>query len=181
MLADGLYERFGQPDFALALHDWDDLPAGKIGMTSGFTMAQSTQMDIVVRGVGGHGSKPEKSKDPIVLAAQIVLALQTIVSREISPFDQAVVTVGTIHGGTKRNIIPEEVKLELQYPHVQGGGAAEDPEVGRAHRAGRSDRRRRPGDRMPLVTRQSPDEFAPALYNDPKLAARITPAIRNAT
>ncbi|MGH8262640.1 MAG: amidohydrolase, partial [Steroidobacteraceae bacterium] len=98
MLKDGLYERFGRPDFALAMHDWDDFPAGKVGITSGFTFAMSTQMDIVVRGVGAHGSKPEKSKDPVVLAAQIVLALQTIVSRELSPFDQAVVTIGTIHG-----------------------------------------------------------------------------------
>lgn len=179
MLADGLYERFGRPDFALALHDWDDFPAGKIGITSGFMLAQSTQMDIVVRGVGAHGSKPEKSKDPIVLTAQIVLALQTIVSREISPFEQAVVTVGTIHGGTKRNIIPDEVKLELNIRTYKEEvrqkilKSVERIARGEAIAAGV------PDDRMPIVS-TSTSEFAPALYNDPRLTARITPAIRNA-
>jgi len=177
MVRDGLYERFGKPDFALALHDWDDLPAGKIGMTSGFAMAMSTQVDITVRGIGGHGSKPEKAKDPIVLAAQIVLALQTIVSREISPFDQAVVTVGTIHGGTKRNIIPDEVKLELNIRTYKESvrkqilASVERIARGQAEAAGV------PADRMPIVTLIE-NEFAPALFNDPKIAARIGPAIK---
>jgi amidohydrolase len=177
MISDGLYERFGKPDFALALHDWDDLPAGKIGMTSGFALAMSTQVDITVRGIGGHGSKPEKAKDPIVLAAQIVLALQTIVSREISPFDQAVVTVGTIHGGTKRNIIPDEVKLELNIRTYKEAvrkqilASVERIARGQAEAAGV------PADRMPIVTLIE-NEFAPALYNDPKIGARIGPAIR---
>ncbi|HZF16941.1 MAG TPA: amidohydrolase [Steroidobacteraceae bacterium] len=179
MLADGLYERFGRPDFVLALHDWDDFPAGKVGITSGYMLAQSTQMDILVRGVGAHGSKPEKSKDPIVLAAGIVLALQTIVSREISPFEQAVVTVGTIHGGTKRNIIPDEVKLELNIRTYKEDvrqkilASVERIARGEAIAAGV------PEDRMPLVT-VSATEFAPALYNDPKLTERIVPAMKRA-
>ncbi len=177
MVRDGLYERFGRPDFALALHDWDDLPAGKVGMTSGFALAMSTQMDIAVRGIGGHGSRPEKAKDPIVLAAQIVLALQTIVSREISPFDQAVVTVGTIHGGAKRNIIPDEVKLELNIRTYKESvrkqilASVERIARGAAEAAGV------PADRMPIVTLIE-NEFAPALYNDPGIAARIGPAIK---
>ncbi len=177
MVRDGLYERFGKPDFALALHDWSDLPAGKVGMTSGFAMAMSTNLDITVRGIGGHGSRPEKTKDPIVLSAEIVVALQTIVSREISPFDQAVVTVGTIHGGTKRNIIPDEVKLEINIRTYQESvrkqilASVERIARGQAAAAGV------PAVRMPIVTLLE-NEFAPALYNDPKIAARIGPAIK---
>ena len=113
MLADGLYTRFPKPDYALALHTWAGLPAGVIGYGEGPFLAGSTGVDIVVRGVSGHGSSPHLAKDPVVLAAEIVGALQTIVSREIKPGTTAVVTVGSIHGGTKRNIIPEEVKLDL--------------------------------------------------------------------
>ena len=158
------------------MHDWDDVPAGKVGLTPGFALATSTQMDITVRGVGGHGSKPEKAKDPVVLAAQIVLALQTIVSREVSPFDQAVVTVGTIHGGTKRNIIPDEVKLELNIRTYKEAvrqhilASVDRIAHGLAQAAGM------PADRMPIVQVMD-NEFAPALYNDPKLSARIAPAI----
>jgi amidohydrolase len=177
MVRDGLFEHFGRPDFAVALHDWDDLRAGKVGLTSGFAFAMSTQMDIVVRGVGGHGSKPEKSKDPIVLASQIVLALQTIVSREISPFEQAVVTVGTIHGGTKRNIIPDEVKLELNLRSYKEDvrqkliAAVKRIAQGQAQSAGM------PADRMPVVT-VSESEYAPAVYNDPKLVQRLSGAFK---
>ncbi|MDD5544789.1 MAG: amidohydrolase [Acidobacteriia bacterium] len=113
MLSDNLYSRFPKPDYAVALHDTNDLPAGTVGYTPGYALASVDSVDILVRGVGGHGSRPEATKDPIVVAAQIVLALQTIVSRENSPFDPAVVTVGSIHGGTKNNIIPEEVRLQL--------------------------------------------------------------------
>jgi hippurate hydrolase len=113
MLADGLYTRFPKPDYALALHTWAPLPAGVIGYGEGPFMAGSAGVDIVVHGVSGHGSSPHLAKDPVVLAAEIVGMLQTIVSREIKPGTVAVITVGSIHGGTKRNIIPEEVKLEL--------------------------------------------------------------------
>jgi hippurate hydrolase len=113
MLKEGLYTRFPKPDQAIALHVTSMLPAGVIGYAEGTFLAAVNSMDIVVRGVGGHGSAPHTTKDPVVLASQIVLALQTIVSRELKPGTTAVVTVGTIHGGLKRNIISDEVKLEL--------------------------------------------------------------------
>jgi amidohydrolase len=113
MLADGLYTRFPKPDYALALHTWAGLPAGVIGYGEGAFMAAATSVDILVRGVSGHGSAPHTAKDPVVLAAEIVTALQTIVSRELKPGTVGVVTVGSIQGGSRRNIIPEEVKLEL--------------------------------------------------------------------
>jgi Metal-dependent amidase/aminoacylase/carboxypeptidase len=111
MLDDHLYERFGRPACVLALHESAGLGAGKIGYTPGYFMASADSVNLTVRGVGGHGAAPQSTKDPVVLAAQIILALQTIVSREDSPLDPVVVTVGSIHGGTKRNIIPNEVQL----------------------------------------------------------------------
>ena len=113
MLKDGLYTRFPKPDFALALHVADDLEIGRVAYTSGPAMASSTSVDILVRGKGGHGARPNKTVDPIALSAILVMDLQTIVSREVNPIDPAVVTVGSIHGGTKHNIIPSEVRLQL--------------------------------------------------------------------
>ncbi len=179
MLRDGLYERIPRPDFALALHDTAEIPAGTIGLTSGFSMAASTQMDVLVRGVGGHGSAPEVAKDPVVLAANIVMQLQTIVSRETSPFDQAVVTVGTIHGGTKRNIIPDEVKLEINIrtykeavrQHIIQAVAR----IARAAALGADV----PEDRLPVVTVLE-NEIAPPLYNEPALVERLRPVFQRA-
>ncbi len=113
MLRDGLYTRFPKPDYALAQHDWSNLEAGKVGTCPDYTMASATSVEVTIRGLGGHGSAPETTKDPVVVAAQFILALQTIVSRENSPQDPAVVTVGSIHGGTRPNIIPDEVELQL--------------------------------------------------------------------
>jgi amidohydrolase len=113
MLEDGLYKRFPKPDFALALHADPLTPAGTLGYTEGLALANSDTVDIVVKGKGGHGAAPHLTIDPVVLAARIILDLQTIVSREVNPLDPAVVTVGSIHGGTKHNIIPNEVKLQL--------------------------------------------------------------------
>jgi hippurate hydrolase len=113
MLADGLYSRFPKPDFALALHVAHDLETGRVGYRSGPAMASSTSVDVCVKGKGGHGAMPHNTVDPIVLAAALVMDLQTIVSREIKPIDPAVITVGSIHGGTKHNIIPNEVRLQL--------------------------------------------------------------------
>src|SRR5207244_2336430 len=112
MLADGLFTRFPQPDYCIALHCAADLPTGTVDATEGYALANVDSVDIVIRGVGGHGAWPHKTKDPVVLAAQTVLALQTIVSRETEPMEPAVVTVGSIHGGTKYNIIPDEVRLQ---------------------------------------------------------------------
>ena len=113
MIEDGLFTKFPKPDFALALHADGQKPVGTITYTEGLTMANVDSVDITIRGKGGHGSTPELGIDPIVLAARVVLDLQTIVSREIKPGIPAVVTVGSIHGGTKHNIIPNEVKLQL--------------------------------------------------------------------
>jgi hippurate hydrolase len=113
MIADGLFTRFPKPDVALAIHDNDVLPAGTVGIKAGPLLASSDSVDIVVHGKGGHGARPNNTIDPIVLAAKIVLNLQTLVSRENDPFDPAVVTVGSIHGGTKHNIIPDEVRMQL--------------------------------------------------------------------
>jgi hippurate hydrolase len=113
LLKDGLYDRFGKPNFALGFHDKADLQAGHIGVTEGYTSANVDSVDVTVRGVGGHGGYPHKTKDPIVLAAEIINAWQTIVSRENNPLDPIVITVGSIHGGTKHNIIPDEVKMQI--------------------------------------------------------------------
>jgi amidohydrolase len=113
MLQDGLFTRFPKPSFVLAFHDSASLPAGVVGYTPGFAMAAVDSIDILVKGVGGHGAAPATTKDPIVLAARIVTSLQTLAAREIDPQDAVVVTVGSIHGGSKHNIIPSEVKLQL--------------------------------------------------------------------
>ena len=113
MLEDGLFTKFPKPDFALAVHDNDALAAGTIGIKAGPMLASADSVDIVVYGRGGHGARPHKTIDPIVIAAKIVLGLQTLVSRENDPFDPAVITVGSIHGGTKHNIIPDDVRLQL--------------------------------------------------------------------
>jgi len=113
MLADGLLTRFPKPDFALALHDSAAIPAGTVSVPPYRALSISTSMDMVVRGVGGHGAYPATTKDPVVLAARIVTALQTLISRENDPFHPAVITVGSIHGGTKHNIIPDSVALQL--------------------------------------------------------------------
>ncbi len=113
MLADGLYKRFPKPDYALALHADPLQPAGVVSYAEGLALAASDTLDITVKGKGGHGAQPHLTVDPVVLTARIILDLQTIVSRELNPLDPCVVTVGSIHGGTKHNIIPNEVKLQL--------------------------------------------------------------------
>jgi hippurate hydrolase len=113
MIADHLYERFGRPDKVIGLHDGSNLPAGEVGILAGPAQAGSTSIDVVIKGIGGHGAIPQAGRDPIALAALYITQIQTIVSREEDPLDPTVVTVGDIHGGTKRNIIPDSVKLEL--------------------------------------------------------------------
>jgi amidohydrolase len=172
MLRDHLYERVGQPDVVLAFHDSSELEAGRIGYASGYALANIDAVDITVRGIGGHGAMPDHTKDPIVLAAQIVLALQTIVSRENSPLDPAVVTVGSIHGGAKRNVIPDQVVLQLTVRTYKKDvrervlAAIQRIARGQALSAGL------PDDRLPIVT-VSQTEHGDALYNDPALTARL--------
>ena len=174
MLADGLFTRFPKPDFCLALHDAADLPAGTIGYNEGFVLANVDSVDITVRGVGGHGAYPHTTKDPIVLASEIVVALQTIVSREIQPGEPAVVTIGSIHGGTKHNIIPDEVKLQLTLRSYtddvrqQTMAAVKRIVRGQALSAGV------PEDRLPEV--KFSEDSTPATYNEPQLTRRLAVA-----
>jgi hippurate hydrolase len=172
MLKAGLYQKFPKPDFALAVHDSATLPAGTIGILEGFNWANVDTAEITVRGAGGHGAYPHATKDPIVLAARIVTTLQTIVSRETRPLDPAVVTVGSIHGGTKSNIIPDEVKLSLTLRSYSETVRRHTLEAvkricrGEAIAAGLGE------DRMPIVEILE-GEFTPASYNDPALTRRV--------
>ncbi len=113
MLADGLFTKFEQPDFAVALHVAVDTPAGSVKMLAGYALANVDSVDITVKGRGGHGSAPNTTIDPIVQAADLIMSLQTIVSREVKPIEPAVITVGSIHGGFKHNIIGDECHLQL--------------------------------------------------------------------
>ncbi|QQN74445.1 amidohydrolase [Croceicoccus sp. YJ47] len=171
MLDDGLYDRFGRPDYAIAFHDAAALPAGVVGYSPGYALANVDSVDITVPGVGGHGAYPHMTKDPIVLASSIVMRLQTLVSREQDPQDPAVVTVGSIHAGSKHNIISDEAKLQLtvrSYGDESRQGLLDGIRRivrGEAIAAGM------PEDRMPTVTLA--DQFTPATYNDPALATRM--------
>lgn len=175
MLADGLYTRFPKPDFALALHTFSGMPAGAIGYGEGPFYASVNSMDIQVRGVGGHGSRPHTTRDPIVLASQIVLALQTIVSRELKPGTVAVVTVGTIQGGLKRNIISDEVKLELTLRAFDDKVMAQLVASVRRICAGIAQAAGVPEDRLPVVTLTP--ESVPVTINDSVLTRRLAGAL----
>lgn len=174
MLNDGLFTRWPVPDFALALHVWAGVPAGSVRYAPGPVTANVDSVDILVRGVGGHGSRPHTTKDPVVLASEIVLALQTIVSRELEPGTPAVVTVGTIHGGTKRNIISDEVKLELTLRSYDDAVAAHL--IASIKRIAENLARAAgvPADRLPIVT--SAETNTPVCSNDPALTQRLAAA-----
>jgi amidohydrolase len=179
MLADHLYERFGTPDLAIALHDTNTRAAGTVAITSGPALASSTSVDVVLRGVGGHGAFPQLGKDPIVMAGEFIVQLQTIVSRQENPRDPTVVTVGDIHGGTKRNIIPNEVKLEL----TTRGFSDQSRQIvldGIRHIAqGVAVSAGVPDNLAPIVTVLDA-ESTPVMYNDPALAARVKSALTHA-
>ena len=170
MLKDGLFERFGRPDFTLALHDVPYLPAGSLGITPGYANANSDRVDITVYGKGGHGSTPHLTVDPIVIAARIVLALQTIVARETDPLDPAVVTVGAIRGGTTYNVIPDETTLKLTVrtlkPEVRERIFAAIARIAKAEAAAAG------APKEPLVAVQAGGYQSN--HNDPALAKRIT-------
>jgi hippurate hydrolase len=177
MLRDDLYTKIPRPDFAIALHDKPELETGKVGYTPGYAMASATSIDIKIRGIGGHGSAPEATKDPVVVAAQVVMALQTIVSRENSPLDPAVVTVGSIHGGTRYNIIPDEVNLQLTVrtykEEVKKRVLASIERIvkGVAATAGI------PEDRAPIIKIA---EGTGATFNEPQLVERLVGAFKQA-
>ncbi len=174
MLDNGLYEKFGVPNYAMALHSSPTIAAGQIGIGEGWTMANTETVDIEVYGIGAHGASPHMSIDPVVIASMIVMDLQTIVSRSIKPIEDAVVTVGAIKGGTKHNIIGDKVTLSLtvrtykedvrQLVHKR----IREISKGIAIAAGLSE------DKYPKVT--IPDDFTPANYNQPAMVDKIKSA-----
>ena len=177
MLADNLYQRFGRPDFVLSEHDSNEVPSGSIALKGGPLLAGSTGVYVTMRGIGGHGSSPQAGKDPIVLAAEFVLIAQTIVSRQIDPQQPAVLTVGTIHGGTKNNIIPDEVTMGLTLRTYST--ELRDKIIADVRRTadGLATSYGIPADRMPTVTI---GESTPPTLNDTALDDRLRAAATTA-
>jgi hippurate hydrolase len=172
MIDDGLFTRFPKPDYAIAVHDDARYAAGVIGYHAGPIFTNSNALTVTIHGRGGHGARPETTVDPVVIAARTVVALQTIVAREISPFDPAVITVGSIHGGTKHNIIPDEVKLQLTVrsftPAVREKLLSAIARVTKAEAAAAG------ADREPEIVQ---DQSTDALVNDPGLTQRVSAAL----
>jgi len=175
MIDDGLLTRFPKPDAILGLHVSSAIPAGQVGVPSGPASAASNGVDITIHGRGGHGAAPHLTVDPLLIAARTVVTLQTIVAREVNPLDPAVVTVGTFHAGTKRNIIADDATLQLTVrsykPEVQQQllGAIQRIAEGEAAAAG--------APRKPEV-RIDPAEASEVVVNDPALSARLEAALR---
>lgn len=176
MMQDGLYERFPKPDFAVAFHVSADTPTGRIEVPDTIAYSSSDSVDILVRGVGAHGASPHLGVDPVLVASQIVVSLQSVVSRDIAPLSPGVITVGSIHGGVKHNIIPDRVELQLTV-------RADDPTV-REQLLDGIDRVARgtalalgvPEELAPIVTRSPTQTTAPTI-NDPATAAVVRAAI----
>ncbi len=171
MLKDGLFERFPRPDYNLALHVYPELAVGTVGYTKGFALANVDSVDIAVHGIGGHGAYPHTTKDPVVLASKIVLSLQTLVSREVSPLEPAVVTVGSIHGGTKHNIISDRVDLQLTVRSYTDEVRKQLLEGIRRIAVAEGRVFGLPENLLPTV--KIKDEATPSLYNNPKFTSRM--------
>src|SRR6266550_3759307 len=171
MLDDGLFTRFPKPDYLLAFHDSASLPAGVIGVTNGFALANVDTVNIDVKGIGGHGAYPQNTKDPIVLASRIVMALQTLVSRENDPQQPAVVTVGSFHSGTKSNIIPDDAKLALTVRSYSAETRKLLLDGIRRIARGEAIAAGLPEDRMPTVEIELPS--ADATFNTPELSDHL--------
>jgi hippurate hydrolase len=170
MLADNLYQRFGKPDFIVAEHDSPLVPAGSIAIADGPALASATSLNLVIRGVGSHGSQPQSGKDPILLASEFVLVSQSIVSRQIDPQQPAVLSVGTIHGGTKNNIIPDEVTLGMTLRTFSTEQRDQIVADIRRTANGLAEAYGVPADRMPELTIV---ESTPVTINDPVFAERL--------
>ena len=174
MLEDGLFDRFMKPDFALALHVDASLEAGKVGYRAGYSLANVDSVDVTIKGRGGHGAYPHATIDPIVQAAQLVMDLQTIVSREIKPIEPAVITVGSIHGGTKHNVIGNSCHLQITVrsysdavrKHLHDAIKRKAKAVAIGANA-----------EEPVVTIS---EGTPSLWNDQDLAERLVPVFKRA-
>lgn len=178
MVEDNLYERFGRPDYALALHVAAGEPAGQVIYGSGLTYSSSDSVDIRVYGTGTHGASPHLGNDPVVLASQIVLALQTLVSREISPLEAGVVTVGSFHAGRKHNIISDHADLQLT---VRSNDEAVREKLLQGIKRIAENMGRvagLPEDRLPKVDLSI--ESTPTTFNDEALAARLGSVFENA-
>ena len=171
MLEDGLFKRFPKPDYCLALHVASNLPSGKVGYCMGYAMANVDSVDIIIHGIGGHGALPHTTRDPVIIAAQVILALQTIVSREINPAEPAVITVGSIHSGTKHNIISDKARLQITVRSYSDKvrdqllKSIKRITRGIALAAGIEE------NKMPEV--KIKDKYTPSLYNDPILTERL--------
>jgi amidohydrolase len=176
MLDAGLFKKFPRPDYGLALHCDGRYPHGVVNWRSGQMQANVDSVDITVRGKGGHGAAPHVTIDPIVIAARIILDLQTLVSRERNPSEPAVVTVGSIHGGTKHNIIPDDVKLQLTVRTMNDQARKEVLEgiVRIAKAAALAAKAPEP------IIRHDPDSYTPALVNDPEMTKRFVKLFQSA-
>ena len=172
MLEDGLYARFGKPDAALGIHDHDLTPAGTAGTIPGYIYAAADSVDLTFHGVGGHGAYPQDAVDPVLIAARFVVTVQGVVAREISPFDQAVITVGSFHGGTKHNIISDLVRLQLTVrsyrPEVREKLLSAIARIAKAEAAAAGAPRE---PEMKIV------ESTAATYNDPALTEQVLAAL----
>jgi len=174
MLDDGLFARIPRPDYALALHVAADRPTGQVAWRTGWAMANVDSVDITIKGKGGHGAYPHTTIDPIVIAARLVLDLQTIASREVKPIDAVVVTVGSIHAGTKHNIIGDECKLQLTIRSYTPEIREQIMQAIRRKAKAAADSAGAPAPEVTL------SDGTPALSNDKELAARIEPAVQKA-
>jgi amidohydrolase len=171
MIKDGLFKKWPRPDYNLALHVSADIQAGKIGYLPGWAMANVDSVDIIIKGIGGHGAYPHKTKDPIVLTAQIINSLQTIISREIGPIEPAVLTVGSVHGGTKHNIIPNEVRLQLTLRSYTDEVRSKTISSIKRLTRGLAISAGIPPDLYPEVILK--DEYTPAVFNNPDLVQKL--------
>jgi amidohydrolase len=172
LLKDGLYDRFGKPNFALGFHDNAQMETGHIGVTPEYTYANVDSVDVTVHGVGGHGAYPHRTKDPIVLSAEIINKWQTIASRQVNPIDPVVITVGSIHGGTKHNVIPNEVKMQLTVRTYKSEVRKQVLDAIAEIAKGCAVAGGWPQDKLPAVKVRE-DEFTPSTYNNPELTKRL--------
>ena len=178
MLADGLYTRFPKPDYALTFHVDADLPTGTLVADPGITYSSSDSVDIVVHGVGAHGASPHQGKDPVVMGAQIVMALQTLVSREISPLAPGVVTVGAFHAGSKHNIISDRAELQITVRSDDEGVRKQLLDGIRRIALNVARMNGMPEDRLPELKVSA--ESTPVTLNHPALTARVRSAFSTA-
>ncbi len=175
MVEDGFLTRFPRPDFSLAIHESTLYPAGSVAIVPGFAMANVDMVDVTIYGKGGHGAAPQLAVDPVVIAARTVVTLQTIVAREVNPLDPAVITVGSIHGGTKHNIIPDEVKLQLTVRSYRA--EVQKQLISAIERIAKAEAAAARAPREPRVA-IAPKQAATALFNDPKVTQQLAAALR---